>query len=170
MLVSVLCAGPGVAAPGAWLVGAGSGQLYALKLLEKSGMTRHGSADSVISENASLQQIRHPFVVTLHYAFQDESRVYFVLEHVAGGDLFGVLREHQRFPEAWCRLYIAEMALALQWVHEHHIVYRDLKAENVLVASDGHLKLTDFGTAKRLPQVAREDGGTQALYHRGALP
>ena len=69
-----------------------TGKLYALKLLEKSRMTKRGIADRVISESISLQQIRHPFVVTLHYAFQDKSRVYFVLEHVAGGDLFNFLQ------------------------------------------------------------------------------
>ena len=55
-----------------------SGKLFALKMLEKSRMTKRGIADRVISESVSLQQIRHPFVVTLHYAFQDKSRVYFV--------------------------------------------------------------------------------------------
>lgn len=69
-----------------------SGKLFALKMLEKSRMTKRGIADRVISESVSLQQIRHPFVVTLHYAFQDKSRVYFVLEHVAGGDLFNFLQ------------------------------------------------------------------------------
>ena len=60
-----------------------------------------------------MQQVRNPFVVTLHYAFQDASRVYFVLEHVGGGDLFSALETHTRFPEAWCLVYAAEVTLAL---------------------------------------------------------
>ena len=74
------------------------------------------------------------------------------LEHVAGGDLFTYLQERQAFPESWCRIYTAELSLALSWVHTLGYVYRDLKAENVLVARDGHLKLADFGTAKRVQQ------------------
>ena len=60
-----------------------------------------------------MQHVRNPFVVTLHYAFQDASRVYFVLEHVGGGDLFSALETHTRFPEAWCLVYAAEVTLAL---------------------------------------------------------
>ena len=138
-----------------------SGSLFALKLLEKRKMTKRGIAENVISESESLQQIRHPFVVTLHYAFQDYSCVYFVLEHVAGGDLFNYLQEHRLFPEEWCRIYLAEVAMALDWVHKHRYVYRDLKPENILVASDGHLKLADFGTAKRLPETPQQTGGSQ---------
>ena len=134
-----------------------SGTLFALKLLAKRRMTRRGVAENVISESESLQQIRHPFVVALHYAFQDHSCVYFVLEHVAGGDLFNYLQEHRLFPEEWCRLYLAEIAMALDWVHKHRFVYRDLKPENILVAGDGHLKLADFGTAKRLPETPTDD-------------
>ena len=82
----------------------------------------------------------------------------FVLEHVPGGDLFGFLQEHGSFPEAWCRLYLAEIAMALDWVHQQRYVYRDLKPENILVATDGHLKLADFGTAKRLAVAEGEEG------------
>lgn len=143
-----------------------SGRLYALKMLEKSRIRKRGAADRVISESVSMQQIRHPFVVTLHYAFQDKSRVYFVLEYVPGGDLFGILQEHGHFPEDWCRIYLAEMAMALAWMHTHRLVYRDLKSENILVASDGHLKLADFGTAKRLPdQIGQLNGTSSSMSH-----
>lgn len=147
-----------------------SGSLFALKVLAKRKMTHRGVAESVISESESLKEIRHPFVVALHYAFQDKDCVYFVLEHVEGGDLFTHLQEHRRFPEQWCRLYLAEVALALAWVHKHRYVYRDLKPENILVASDGHLKLADFGTAKRLPETPADDvqtGGGQAAAGGG---
>ena len=129
-----------------------SGKLYALKVLEKRNMRMRGIAERVIAECETLQRIHHPFVVQMHYAFQDRSRVVFVLEHVAGGDLFTYLQERQAFPESWCRIYTAELSLALSWVHTLGYVYRDLKAENVLVARDGHLKLADFGTAKRVQQ------------------
>ena len=62
-----------------------------------------------MAECETLQRIHHPFVVQMHYAFQDRSRVVFVLEHVAGGDLFTYLQERQAFPESWCRIYTAEL-------------------------------------------------------------
>ena len=80
-----------------------SGKLYALKVLEKRNMRMRGIAERVIAECETLQRIHHPFVVQMHYAFQDRSRVVFVLEHVAGGDLFTYLQERQAFPESWCQ-------------------------------------------------------------------
>ena len=79
-----------------------SGKLYALKVLEKRNMRMRGIAERVIAECETLQRIHHPFVVQMHYAFQDRSRVVFVLEHVAGGDLFTAPADRsQEAYEAW---------------------------------------------------------------------
>ncbi|KAJ1638759.1 kinase-like domain-containing protein [Pavlovales sp. CCMP2436] len=126
-----------------------SGKLYALKVLVKKNMTKSGDAQRAISESMAMQDLKHPFIVQLHYAFQDKKHVYFVLEFVGGGDLFSHL-ERGIFPEAWCKIYVAEIALAIEHVHSHDFVYRDLKPENVLVGSDGHLVLADFGLAKKI--------------------
>lgn len=75
-----------------------TGKLYALKVLVKKSMRRTGDARRAISESAAMQEIKHPFVVTLHFAFQDEKHVYFVLEFVGGGDLYSHL-ERQTFSE-----------------------------------------------------------------------
>jgi len=135
-----------------------TGKLYALKVLMKRNMKRSGDARRAISESAAMQEIKHPFVVTLHFAFQDTNHIYFVLEFVGGGDLYSHL-ERQTFPEEWAQVYIAEIALAIQHVHDHDFVYRDLKPENILVAHDGHLKLADFGLAKKLSGHKAESSG-----------
>ncbi|KAG8460361.1 hypothetical protein KFE25_011852 [Diacronema lutheri] len=149
-----------------------TGKLYALKVLVKKNMRRSGDARRAISESAAMQEIKHPFVVTLHFAFQDSNHIYFVLEFVGGGDLYSHL-ERQTFPEEWARIYIAEIALAIEYVHSHDFVYRDLKPENILVAHDGHLKLADFGLAKKLhshdAKEADESGGAGREVSRGRL-
>lgn len=97
---------------------------------------------------STLSSIHHPFLIRLHSAFQDTHNLYLVMDYHAGADLATLLQRHIRFPPAQCRLYAAEMFLGLQELHRQCILYRDLKPENVLIASDGHLILTDFGLSK----------------------
>ena len=93
---------------------------------------------------------QHPYIVSLKQSFQDELHLYLVMDYVGGGDLFALLEKRGRFHESWARVYAGEIALALHHLHEEGILFRDLKPENVMVALDGHLKLTDFGFAKKL--------------------
>jgi serine/threonine protein kinase len=95
-----------------------------------------------------LERLNHPFIVKLHYAFQTPERLYFVMDFLNGGELFFHLRRDVRFDEARSRFYAAEMILALECLHSNGIIYRDLKPENVILDSEGHLKLTDFGLSK----------------------
>mmetsp|Transcript_8783 Transcript_8783/g.23071 ORF Transcript_8783/g.23071 Transcript_8783/m.23071 type:complete len:1096 (-) Transcript_8783:171-3458(-) len=143
-----------------------TGKLYALKVLVKKNMRRSGDARRAISESAAMQEIKHPFVVTLHFAFQDSNHIYFVLEFVGGGDLYSHL-ERQTFPEEWAQIYIAEIAMAIAHVHSHDFVYRDLKPENILVAHDGHLKLADFGLAKKLHSHTEGGDGSPRIAGDG---
>ena len=92
--------------------------------------------------------VNHPFVVKLHYAFQSSENLYFVTDFLNGGELFFHLCNEIRFAEDRARFYAAEMVLALEHLHSNGIIYRDLKPENVLLDSEGHLKLTDFGLSK----------------------
>ena len=115
--------------------------LYALKAMLKSQYARSDSAQSVLDESQAMQSIRHPFIMKMYGAFQDELRFYFILEFVPGGDLFEALEKHgPTFSEPWCQIYVAEIALALDAIHSLGYMYRDLKLENILVTSDGHLK------------------------------
>ncbi len=92
--------------------------------------------------------VNHPFVVSLHYAFQSPERIFFVLDYANGGELFSHLRKKVRFTENETRIYAAELILALDHLHQMGFIYRDIKPENVLLDSDGHLKITDFGLSK----------------------
>lgn len=95
-----------------------------------------------------LERLNHPFIVKLHFAFQTPERLYFVIDFLNGGELFFHLRKESKFTEARTRFYAAEIILALGCLHSNGIVYRDLKPENVILDSEGHIKLTDFGLSK----------------------
>ena len=122
--------------------------LYALKTLRKSTLITRNQLAHTATERQILQDLHSPFLVHLVYAFQTIDKLYMVLDYMGGGELFFWLRKEKRFSENRCRLYAAEIGLALDAMHKENIVYRDLKPENVLLDGAGHIKLTDFGLAK----------------------
>ncbi|XP_067006331.2 serine/threonine-protein kinase Sgk1 [Anabrus simplex] len=122
---------------------------YAVKVLSKRLIMKRNEAKHIMAErNVLLKNLNHPFLVGLHYSFQTPDKLYFVLDYVNGGELFFHLQRERIFPEARARFYSAEMASALGYLHAHGIVYRDLKPENLLLDSQGHVVLTDFGLSK----------------------
>jgi len=98
--------------------------------------------------NVLLKNVKHPFLVGLHFSFQTADKLYFVLDYINGGELFYHLQRERCFLEPRARFYAAEIASALGYLHSLNIVYRDLKPENILLDSQGHIVLTDFGLCK----------------------
>lgn len=126
-------------------------KLFALKTITKSWNITQREVDHIKMERdilATLTDIHHPFLIRLHSAFQDYQNLYLVLDYHAGADLATLLQRYICFPPEQCRLYAAEIIMGLQELHRNNILYRDLKPENVLLAADGHLILTDFGLSK----------------------
>lgn len=121
---------------------------FALKIMKKSEVIRLKQVEHVKAEKEILLSIAHPFIVNLLTVFQDEKRLCMLLEYVNGGELFSYLRKEGRLPNDDAAFYAGEIILAFQYLHSIHIVYRDLKPENLLIDSDGHMKITDFGFAK----------------------
>lgn len=129
-----------------------SGEIFALKSLEKSAMVLKNQVGHVKAERdilASADQDNN-WLVTLHYSFQDDHRLYMVMEYLPGGDLMGLLMKEDTLNEATTRFYAAEMVLAIQSVHDLGYIHRDMKPDNVLLDAHGHLKLTDLGLCKKM--------------------
>eukprot|EP00755_Sulcionema_specki_P037380 Sspe_Gene.22902::Locus_8798_Transcript_1_1_Confidence_1.000_Length_2907::g.22902::m.22902/K16510/RPS6KA4, MSK2; ribosomal protein S6 kinase alpha-4 len=127
--------------------GEGDGQVYAMKVVKKSALPSVRVARMMMAEKAILQSVKHPYIVRLHYAFQTTSKLCLIMTYLGGGDLRSHLTKERRFPEARVRFYTAQIMLALDHLHAHGIVYRDLKPQNVVLDSDGHAVLTDLGLA-----------------------
>ena len=99
-------------------------------------------------EREILEKFDHPFIMKLQFAFQDEYNLYLIMEFVNGGELFHHLKKDGRFNEKRAKFYVAELTLALEYLHEQGVVYRDVKPENILIDAEGHIRLTDFGLSK----------------------
>ena len=122
-----------------------SGSFYAMKILKKSEVLKRNQVAHVKAERDILAEADNEWVVKLFYSFQDKDNLYFVMEYVPGGDLMSLLIKKGFFPEEMARFYIAELVLAIESVHRMGFIHRDIKPDNVLIDSDGHIKLTDFG-------------------------
>ncbi|KAL6574297.1 hypothetical protein OROHE_001201 [Orobanche hederae] len=125
-----------------------TGDLFAIKVLKKLDMLRKNDIDRILAERNILITVRNPFVVRFFYSFTSTDNLYLVMEYLNGGDLYSLLKKLGCLEEAVACTYIAELVLALEYLHSLGIVHRDLKPDNILVAQDGHIKLTDFGLSK----------------------
>ena len=125
-------------------------QYFALKVMKKKLLYEKNQLHYTMHERKILLELKHPFIVQMHFAFQSPERIYFVLDYVNGGDLFHHLRKKVRFTEKETKFFAAEIILALDYLHQKGFIYRDLKPENILLDSEGHLKLTDFGLSKEV--------------------
>lgn len=135
-----------------------TGELMALKVMKKTTLSATQAARTM-TERTILAEVRHPFIVSLKYAFQSTSKLYLAMDFVQGGDLYTLLRRVGVLNIALVRLFASEITLALGHLHSVGVIYRDLKPENVLLGTDGHIKLTDFGLS-----IWCEEGAQQQCH------
>ena len=121
---------------------------FAMKVIKKSQLKNEESKAKIITEKQIMRMCDSPFIAKLHYAFQTSTKFYFILDFVNGGELQSKLMEKYKFNEELTKFYGCEILMALKWLHEQNILYRDLKPKNILVDSEGHIKLIDFGLSK----------------------
>lgn len=129
-----------------------SGKVMAMKEMNKQDMISRGYVTHTKQEKDIMATVgSHNFIVDLYFTFHSESYVYIVMEYVPGGHLLSyVMDTVDPWPEDKCQFYGGEILLALEHIHSHNIVYKDLKLENVLLDMDGHVRLTDFGLSAQL--------------------
>ncbi|CEI87821.1 Putative AGC/PKA protein kinase [Rhizopus microsporus] len=130
-----------------------NGRYYAIKVLKKTEVVRLKQVEHTNNEKHILESVANPFLVNLWGTFQDDANLYMVMDYVPGGELFSVLRKSKRFPDHVAKFYAAEVTLAIEYLHNKNVIYRDLKPENLLLDANGHIKITDFGFAKYVPDI-----------------
>jgi len=123
-------------------------EVYAIKVLKKDFLIKTNNVNYTRTERDILRKVRHPNIVSLHYAFQTQGKVYLVMDLLLGGPLYFHMSKERMFSEEQVRFYAGEIILALAHLHSLGIIHRDLKPENILLDSQGHVNLTDFGLAK----------------------
>ena len=123
-------------------------QLFAMKVLRKDKVMAQNLIKYAKTERNVLSYIKHPFIVSLNYAFQTPEKLFLILDYCSGGDLGFQIAREKRFDESRAKIYLCEILLALEELHKRDIIFRDLKPDNIVLDEEGHAMLTDFGLSK----------------------
>ncbi|XP_022846773.1 serine/threonine-protein kinase tricorner-like isoform X1 [Olea europaea var. sylvestris] len=127
-----------------------TGHVYAMKKLKKSEMLRRGQVEHVKAERNLLAEVDSNCIVKLYCSFQDEEYLYLIMEYLPGGDMMTLLMRKDILIEEDAKFYVGETVLAIESIHKHNYIHRDIKPDNLLLDRDGHMKLSDFGLCKPL--------------------
>ncbi|KAK9274780.1 hypothetical protein L1049_022032 [Liquidambar formosana] len=127
-----------------------SGNIFAMKKLKKSEMLSRGQVEHVRAERNLLAEVASHCIVKLYYSFQDAEYLYLIMEYLPGGDMMTLLMREETLTETVARFYIAQSVLAIESIHKHNYIHRDIKPDNLLLDKNGHMKLSDFGLCKPL--------------------
>jgi len=125
-----------------------TGQIFAMKVLNKKTILDRNELDHTRAEKNILMRLTCPFLVRLYYSFQTQDKLYFVMDYVNGGELFFHLQKEKTFAPKRVQFYGAEIVVGLEYLHNQGVIYRDLKPENILITAEGHICMTDFGISK----------------------
>ncbi|OWK11900.1 hypothetical protein Celaphus_00003720 [Cervus elaphus hippelaphus] len=145
-------------------------KMYAMKYMNKQKCVERNEVRNVFKELQIMQGLEHPFLVNLWYSFQDEEDMFMVVDLLLGGDLRYHLQQNVRFQEDTVKLFICELAMALDYLQSQRIIHRDMKPDNILLDEHGHVHITDFNIAAMLPGEMRITtvAGTKPYMGAGA--
>ena len=131
-----------------YLVRTFSNKFYGLKTISRNTIEKNNLYEQVIQEKRILSELDHPFIMKYIKSFKDSKRIYFLLEFINGFDLSKIMNHVGLLNNNDSVFYAGSLVLVLEYLHERNIIYRDLKPENVIINSDGYIRLVDFGSAK----------------------
>ncbi|KAM5553187.1 hypothetical protein ABKV19_025419 [Rosa sericea] len=147
-----------------------TGQVYAMKKLKKSEMLRRGQVEHVKAERNLLAEVDSNCIVKLYCSFQDDEYLYLIMEYLPGGDMMTLLMRKDTLTEDEARFYVGETVLAIESIHKHNYIHRDIKPDNLLLDRHGHMKLSDFGLCKPLDcSILQEKDFSMGKNLSGAL-
>ncbi|KAI5190172.1 hypothetical protein NECID01_0865 [Nematocida sp. AWRm77] len=126
-------------------------RMYACKIIKKT--KSKDSLEKIVNEKNILTQVHSPFLIHLLASFQTDTSVFLILPYIEGGELFHHLQESKAFSEESAVFYFCELLLAVEYLHKHQIIYRDIKPENILLDREGHVVLCDFGMSTQSPMA-----------------
>ena len=136
-------------------------QEYAMKEISKLKIIDKNSEKNIKSERNLLSKMCHPFIITMHYSFQDNENLYLILDLLSGGDLRYHINKKIKFTEEQAKFIIGCTILGLEYCHKNYIIHRDIKPENLLLDENGYIKISDFGIAKiQIENNKNETSGT----------
>ena len=121
-----------------------TGDYFALKVIDKEKTIAKLEDKYFMTEIDILRNLNSDYIVKLYYSFQEDNSICFVMEYMNGGDFGNLIQNCSPLEESYVQLYLAEIIIALEYLHSKNIYHRDMKPENILIDSKGHLKLTDF--------------------------
>ncbi|XP_021895882.1 serine/threonine-protein kinase 38-like [Carica papaya] len=141
-----------------------------MKKLKKSEMLRRGQVEHVKAERNLLAEVDSACIVKLYCSFQDDEYLYLIMEYLPGGDMMTLLMRKDTLTEDEARFYVAQTVLAIESIHKHNYIHRDIKPDNLLLDRNGHIKLSDFGLCKPLdcskfPDLKEEDDGVGGNFN-----
>ncbi|KAN0025553.1 hypothetical protein ACTFIU_001830 [Dictyostelium citrinum] len=122
-----------------------SNEFFAIKVINKCNIIKKKMVKQLMNERNIMVNYQNKFMVKLFECFQTDEKVFFVMEYLYGGDFGSFLKKFCCLEEDYCKLFIAQIVLGLEYIHNSGIVHRDLKPENLLFDADGNIKLVDFG-------------------------
>ncbi|XP_052395064.1 serine/threonine-protein kinase 38 isoform X1 [Carassius gibelio] len=134
-----------------------TGHVYAMKILRKADMLQKEQVGHIRAERDILVQADSLWVVKMFYSFQDKLNLYLLMEFLPGGDMMTLLMKKDTLTEEETQFYIAETVLAIDFIHQLGFIHRDIKPDNLLLDSKGHVKLSDFGLCTGLKKAHRTE-------------
>ena len=144
-----------------------TGKIVAIKKIKKDILIIKNQIIHVRNEQLFMSNVKSPWIVDLKASFQEDDFLYLVMEYCPGGDLMNLLIERDVLTEEEAKFYLAELILSIESIHKLDCIHRDIKPDNILIDSTGHIKLSDFGLAKISEKIFenRHDINSNTIYH-----
>ena len=137
-----------------------TGEIVAIKKFKKDILTQKNQVIAIRNEQTFMSKVKSPWIVDLKASFQENNYLYLVMEFCPGGDLMNLLIEKDILPEKDAKFYMAELVLAIEFIHKLDCIHRDIKPDNILIDADGHIKLSDFGLTKISEKIFEQNNIT----------